>query len=199
MFEASEKFESVECQIEGLGRIRGVQDLYIAHTQAAIDAEPLSTVADDVDTDEEKSAVENADLEDATDSGEGEETSETVLPDGTYDVKFTTDSSMFHVNEALNDMGVLTVKDGKMTVHVSLAGDGIINLFPGVAKDAAKDGAELLEPTEDEITYDDGTSEVVYGFDIPVPALDSEFDVALIGKKGVWYDHKVSVASPETE
>ena len=46
------------------------------------------------------------------------------------------------------------------------------------------------------MTYSDGLSEEVYGFDIPVPALDTEFDVALIGKKGVWYDHKVSVSNP---
>jgi len=27
-------------------------------------------------------------------------------------------------------------------------------------------------------------------------ALDKEFDLALIGKKGTWYDHKVSVTNP---
>ena len=36
MFVASEKFESVDCQIEGLGRIAALQDLYVAHTAAAI-------------------------------------------------------------------------------------------------------------------------------------------------------------------
>ena len=36
----------------------------------------------------------------------------------------------------------------------------------------------------------------MYGFDIPVPALDEEFDVALIGTKGKWYDHKVCVSNP---
>ena len=71
----------------------------------------------------------------------------------------------------------------------------IVNLYPGTAEEAQKDGAELLDPTEDEITYDDGTSETVYGFDIPVPALDEEFDLALIGTKGKWYDHKVKVTS----
>ena len=30
--------------------------------------------------------------------------------------------------------------------------------------------------------------------DIPVPYLDKEFDLALIGTKGTWYDHKVSVS-----
>ena len=52
-------------------------------------------------------------------------------------------------------------------------------------------------PTEDTVTYSDGTTETVHGFDVPVPALDEEFDLALIGKKGKWYDHRVSVSSPE--
>ena len=72
----------------------------------------------------------------------------------------------------------------------------IVNLFEGTSEDAQKDGAELLEPTTDTVTYSDGATEEVYGFDIPVPELDKEFDVALLGKKGVWYDHKVSVTNP---
>ena len=85
---------------------------------------------------------------------------------------------------------------GKMTIHVSLASKKIVNLFVGKAEDAQKDGAEVLEPTTDTVTYSDGMSEEVYGFDIPVPAIDEEFDVALIGTKGKWYDHKVSVKNP---
>ena len=119
-----------------------------------------------------------------------------ALPDGVYTAKFNTDSSMFHANEACDGKGTLTVEDGKMTIHVSLASTSIVNLFPGLAEDAQKDGAELLQPTTDTVTYSDVLSEEVYGFDIPVPALDTEFDVALIGKKGVWYDHKVSVSNP---
>ena len=38
MFEASGDFDSVDCQIEGLGRIDAVEQLYVAHTQAAIDS-----------------------------------------------------------------------------------------------------------------------------------------------------------------
>ena len=38
MFVASEAFESVECQISGLGRIEAVENLYVEHTQAAIDS-----------------------------------------------------------------------------------------------------------------------------------------------------------------
>ena len=110
--------------------------------------------------------------------------------------EFKTDSGMFHVNEANDGKGTLTVKDGKMTIHVSLVSKNIVNLFEGTSEDAQKDGAELLEPTTDTVTYSDGATEEVYGFDIPVPELDKEFDVALIGKKGVWYDHKVSVTNP---
>ena len=38
MFEASGEFDEVDCQIEGLGRIEAVEDLYVEHTQAAIDS-----------------------------------------------------------------------------------------------------------------------------------------------------------------
>ena len=118
------------------------------------------------------------------------------LPDGVYLAEFKTDSSMFHVNEANKGMGVLTVKDGVAVIHISLVGKSILNLYPGLAEDAQKDGAALLEPTTDTVTYDDGETEEVYGFDVPVPVIGEEFDLALIGKKGKWYDHKVVVLNP---
>lgn len=167
-FEASKAFDSVETQIAGLGEIADVQQLYVAHTKAAMDAEGIKT----------------------------EQASKTALEDGTYTAEFNTDSSMFHVNEAMDGKGTLTVKNGKMTIHVSLASKNIVNLFEGTAEDAQKDGAKLLEPTTDTVKYSDGTSEEVNGFDVPVPALDKEFDLALIGTKGKWYDHKVSVSNP---
>ena len=37
MFLDSDKFDSVDCQIAGLGSIEAVEDLYVAHTQAAMD------------------------------------------------------------------------------------------------------------------------------------------------------------------
>lgn len=151
----------------------------------------------------EKTAADVAVTEAATESlaTESEEAvteaaAQAELPDGVYTADFTTDSSMFHVNEACDGKGTLTVEDGKMTIHISLTSKHILNLYPGLAEDAAKDGAELLEPTVDTVTYSDGTSEEVYGFDVPVPALDEEFDLALIGTKETWYDHKVSVSNP---
>lgn len=119
------------------------------------------------------------------------------LPDGVYTADFDTDSSMFHVSEACDGKGTLTVENGEMTIHISLMSKKIVNLYPGLAEDAAKDGAELLMPTEDTVTYSDGLTEEVYGFDVPVPVLEEEFDLALIGTKGTWYDHKVKVSDPE--
>ena len=72
MFAASGAFESVDCQIEGLGRIQAIKELYAAHTAAVMSP-----------------ALEN----------------------GTYTADFDTDSGMFHVNEALDGKGTLTVKD----------------------------------------------------------------------------------------
>ena len=119
-----------------------------------------------------------------------------ALADGTYTATFTTDHSMFHVNEAYEDKGTLTVKDGEMTIHVTLVSKNIVNLFPGLAEDAQKEGAALLEPTEETVNYSDGTTGTAYAFDIPVPVIGEEFDCALIGKKGKWYDHKVMVSDP---
>ena len=119
-----------------------------------------------------------------------------TLADGTYTADFNTDSSMFHVNEAYDGKGILTVENGQMTIHVSMPSKNIVNLYLGSAEDAQKDGAELIQPVVDTVTYSDGTTEEVNGFDVPVPVIDEEFDLALIGKKGVWYDHKDSVSNP---
>ncbi len=172
-FTASGYFDSVDTQISGLGRIEAIQQIYIDHTKDAIDS------------------LGNLESTSTTESTVG------ILSDGTYSAKFDTDSSMFHVNEADDGRGVLTVKDGKMTIHISLVSKKIVNLFVGTAEDAKKDGADILEPTTDTVKYSDGTTEEVYGFDVPVEALDEEFDLAILGTKGEWYDHKVSVSDPQ--
>lgn len=161
MFMAAGKFEIIDTQIDGLGGIEAIQDIYVAHTAAVMN------------------------------------TLEAALEDGVYSADFKTDSSMFHVSEANGGKGTLTVKDGKMTIHVSLESKNIVNLFSGLAADAKKDGAKLIQPTADQVKFSDGMTEEVNGFDVPVPALDQEFDLALIGTKGKWYDHKVSVSNPE--
>ena len=176
-FEASGAFDKIDTQIAGLGEIDAIQQIYVDHTKAAIES-----LGDSVST-----------------SATAEASDSSSLTDGTYSVAFNTDSSMFHVNEANNGRGVLTVKDGKMTIHISLVSKKIVNLFAGTAADAAKDGAAVLEPTTDKVTYEDGTVEEVYGFDVPVESLDKEFDLAVLGTKGEWYDHKVSVSDPQAQ
>ena len=167
-----------------------------AQTEAPAQETEETAEADTTKADAAEETKE-ADTEEAEATTEEAEETAAPLEDGVYTAEFDTDSGMFHVNEANDGKGVLTVENGKMTIHVSLASKKIVNLYPGLAEDAQKDGAELLEPTTDTVTYSDGESEEVYGFDIPVPALDKEFDVALIGEKGTWYDHKVSVTSDE--
>lgn len=127
---------------------------------------------------------------------EVESSTKTELSDGVYSVEFDTDNSMFRVNEAYDGKGTLTVENGEMTVHISLGSKNIVNLYVGLAENAQKEGDELLYPTVDTVTYSDGWVDDVYGYDIPVPVLDEEFDVALIGTKGKWYDHKVIVSNP---
>lgn len=122
---------------------------------------------------------------------------EAALPDGVYTADFNTDSSMFHANESCDGKGTLTVADGQMTMHVSLQSKKIVNLYLGMAADAADHEADWLQPTTDTVTYSDGTSEEVYGFDIPVAAVDTDFQLAILGTKGTWYDHTVSVANAE--
>jgi len=172
-FKASGNFDSVDAQIAGLGEIPEIQQIYVSHTGDAINGSS-----------------------EAVSSSSASATSAS-LEDGTYSAAFTTDSKMFHVNETCDGRGTLTVKDGQMTIHITLTSENIVNLFPGTAEDAQKDGAQLLQPTTDTVKYDDGTTEEVYGFDVPVPALDQEFDLALIGTKGKWYDHKVKVSDPQ--
>ena len=106
---------------------------------------------------------------------------------------------MFHVNEVYDGRGTLTVKNGEMILHIVMPSQNVVNLFLGTAEDAQKDGADLIQPTTEKVTYSDGTSEEVNAFDVPVKELNKEFDLALIGTKGVWYDHKVSVSDAQAE
>lgn len=126
-----------------------------------------------------------------------EPAAEAALPDGVYTADFDTDSSMFHANEANDGKGTLTVKDGQMTFHVSLVSKKIVNLYVGMAADAEAHEGDWLQPTTDTVTYSDGTSDEVYGFDIPVEALDEDFQLAILGSKGKWYDHTVRVANAQ--
>ena len=71
-FEASGDFDSVDCQIEGLGRIEAVEDLYVEHTKAAIDS--LGT-ADDAEATDDADAEASDDA--ATDDTATDDAAET--------------------------------------------------------------------------------------------------------------------------
>ena len=168
LFESKGVFNSVECQIEGLGSIEALQDLYVSHINDALEKDPIV-------------------MEDNSDN-------KAALEDGIYSAKFETDSGMFKINETKEGRGILTVKDGKMTMEIVLSGDGIVGLYEGLAKDAKNDEENRINFSPVTVTYDDGSEEEVNSFVIDVPVLDEEFDLALIGKKNKWYDHKVIVS-----
>ncbi len=156
-----------------------------------------SSVASSASSEAVSSVAESAVSEAASESAAA--SSAQALEDGTYTAEFDTDSSMFHVNEASDGKGTLTVEDGQMTLHVSLQSKKIVNLYVGMAADAPDHEADWLQPTTDTVTYSDGTSEEVYGFDVPVEALDTDFQLAILGTKGKWYDHTVSVRNVEAQ
>ena len=156
-----------------------------------------SSVASSASSEAVSSVAESAVSEAASESAAA--SSARALEDGTYTAEFDTDSSMFHVNEASDGKGTLTVEDGQMTLHISLQSKKIVNLYVGMAADAPGHEADWLQPTTDTVTYSDGTSEEVYGFDVPVEALDTDFQLAILGTKGKWYDHTVSVRNVEAQ
>lgn len=185
----------------GCGSGNGEQETAV-NTETSVMEEPEDSEVSDRDEsadaeDTEKDGLADGEASDEESASAAARQTKSELPDGVYAAAFDTDSTMFRVNETCDGKGTLTVKNGDMTIHISLGSKKIVNLYSGLAEDAAKDGAELLEPTTDTVTYSDGMTEEVYGFDVPVPVLGEEFDLALIGTKGVWYDHKVIVSDPE--
>jgi len=118
-----------------------------------------------------------------------------ALEDGVYSVDFDTDSSMFHVNESCEGKAKLTVEEGKAVLHLVMPSKNVLNLYLGLAEDAKKEGAELLEPSTEAVTYSDGYEEEVFSYDVPITVYDEEFDLAIIGKKEIWYDHKVKISN----
>ena len=124
-----------------------------------------------------ETSVEQTDQKDTDqkEKEEKEEQKEAELADGVYKADFVTDNGMFQVNEAYDGKGTLTVKDGEMTIHVSLRSKKIVNLYVGLAKNAKNDEKNLLEPTTDTVTYSDGTTEEVYGFDVRVNGMIIKF------------------------
>ena len=72
-FEASGDFDSVDCQIAGLGRIEAVEDLYVEHTKAAIDSLGTADTAEETTDDTAEAADDTTDgAEEVTDDSAAE-------------------------------------------------------------------------------------------------------------------------------
>ena len=65
-FEASGAFDSVDCQIAGLGRIEAVEDLYVEHTKAAIDSLGTADAAEETTDAAEETTDDTAEAADDT-------------------------------------------------------------------------------------------------------------------------------------
>ena len=100
-----------------------------SETEETVSEETADT-AEDTASEETAGTTEDTALEETADAAEdtGSETPAVSLEDGVYTAEFDTDSGMFHVSEACDGKGTLTVQDGAMTIHVSLSSKNIVNM-----------------------------------------------------------------------
>ncbi len=153
---------TVETVMEGLGQIKGIQDVFIRHVRDALDSKgvevaPAATAA----------------------SGAAVGLSADLIKNGTYAIDVSSSSSMFKFVECL-----LTVEDSVMTAAVTLSGQGFGKLYMGTGADALADTDENIH----EFTLNGDR----HSFTVPVAALDTELDCAGFSiRREQWYDHTV--------
>ena len=156
----------VVCEIRGLGEIKAIQDLLVAHAQAAIDSRK----------DRVASSSDMADVQDVVEEGM-EPVYGTALKDGVYAVTVDSSSSMFKITAC-----ELTVENGEMTAVMHMGGTGYLKVFLGTGEEAASAEEDACIPFTEEA---DGT----HSFTIPVEALDQGISCAAFSKKKeMWYD-----------
>ena len=102
--------------VEGLGQIKGIQDVYIQHIKDAMDSENLSASAP---------AAFAAGV------------SPVRIQNGTYDIEVTSSTAMFKIVACK-----LTVQDGAMSAVVTLSGQGFGALYLGTGADALEEPGE---------------------------------------------------------
>jgi serine/threonine protein kinase len=111
------------------------------------------------------------------------------LAEGVYQAVFKTNGSSFLPQEG---RCLLEVKKGKMLLRINLVNENVENLFQGLKEDAQKAGAALINPT---MVVSQGGG-ALYGFTMPLKAIDEEFDLAFLASNGQWYDRKIIVTDP---
>ena len=115
---------------------------------------------------------------------EPDDTEKPVIPsDGVYQVDATCDALMFRIVNA-----VLTVKAGKMTVAITLSGQGYDYLYAGSSEQAVLDKENWVGYTIN--------SEGKYVYTLPLSSLDTP---VIIGSHGAssqnWFDRTVTFSS----
>lgn len=101
---------NVQADVRGLGELKEIQDLLVAHAKAAVE---LDKTGIDVEPNPENAGSE-------------------ALADGVYAIEVTCAQSMFKI-----DSCTLTVKDSKMTADVVLGSESFDRMFAGTAAEAA--------------------------------------------------------------
>ncbi|MDR1687838.1 MAG: sirohydrochlorin cobaltochelatase [Clostridiales bacterium] len=105
----------VETAIEGLGQLKGIQDIFIQHVKDAIASDSIAMSSE--------TAAANA-------------AAVSVIPqDGIYTIEAETDSSMFKIIEC-----TIKVDGGKMSADITLSGQGFSQLYCGTGEQALADG-----------------------------------------------------------
>jgi len=109
---------NVQCEVKGLGEIRDIQQLLVAHAKAA---KTLGETGIEVEPNPENAKPK-------------------TLADGAYAIDVASDSKMFRVVAC-----ELTVKDGKMTAVLTLSGTGYDKMFVGAKAEAEKAAEGVID------------------------------------------------------
>ena len=104
----------------------------------------------------------------------------TDIAEGEYEVASETSSSMFRITKS-----VLTVKDGSMSVKITMSGKSYTKFFLGTAVQASDANGSGEIPFSENV---DGS----YFFEFPVSMLNEAILCAAFSKnKGKWYDREI--------
>lgn len=104
----------VKTVIEGLGQIKGIQDIFVEHVQDAINSESVKGITATAAAGVTAARIKN----------------------GTYSIEVDSSSAMFKIVECK-----LTVKDGAMQAVMTLSGQGFSKVYMGAAADSQNDVA----------------------------------------------------------
>jgi hypothetical protein len=164
----------VECALQGLGQMQGIQELIVKHAGAIIAPAVNEGASPAIN-------VKPVSAENAQKALAGTEKSTPIdgkqIKDGTYKIEVTSNSSMFRIVDAR-----LTAAGGELTALLTLSGDGYEKLYMGT-------GEKALADSDDKYIYFKEDARGKYTYEVPVAALDRDTDCAAWStKKETWYD-----------